>query len=112
MPGAEPEVLARTRTEKSSPGPEPEVLARTRTRSPRQDQNQKSSPGLEPEVLARTRTERAEAIARLLEVNKDRVQNIQQSAEKAKGRRTLNLPQDAPTGVLDIIEVDNINSVE
>ena len=51
-------------------------------------------------------------MARLLEVNKDRVQNIQQSVEKAKGRRTLNLPQDVPTGVLDIIEVDDINSVE
>ena len=51
-------------------------------------------------------------MARLLEVNKDCVQNIQQFAEKAKGRRTSNLPQDAPTGVSDIIEVDDINSVE
>ena len=51
-------------------------------------------------------------MARLSEVNKDRVQNIQQSAEKAKGRRTSNLPQDAPTGVSDITEVDDINSVE
>ena len=51
-------------------------------------------------------------MARLSEVNKHRVRKIKQSAEQAKGRRTSTLPQDAPTGIPDIIVVDDINSVE
>ena len=40
------------------------------------------------------------------------MRKIKQSVEQAKGRRTSTLPQDIPTGVPDIIVVDDINSVE
>ncbi|KAL9032766.1 MAG: hypothetical protein Q9180_006319, partial [Flavoplaca navasiana] len=51
-------------------------------------------------------------MARLSEHNDERLNRIKQTAEKAKGHRVSILPADAPTGVPEISEPEEINSVE
>ncbi|KAL9034563.1 MAG: hypothetical protein Q9180_005335 [Flavoplaca navasiana] len=51
-------------------------------------------------------------MARLSEHNDERLNRIRTTAEKAKARRVSTLPADAPTGVPEISEPDEINSVE